>query len=312
MRGLLEYIVRGRFEAITATTACAGLSPVFPPLSYISGAVVGLATLRYGLYEGLLVVAGATLLSGILANLLLHTTMPAVAMFCVTWAPVWLLAVVLRVSASQGLVLATAGLLGVAAILGFHVVVDNSVEWWRDVLDKLLTLGLKESQLYPDAQALERFDLVLDALAPVMTGVLVSGLILGSVVTVLLARWWHSALDNPGGFGKEFRALKLDRRIGIAVLAVVLMTVFADEATGGAGREFLCVAMVLYLFQGLALAHSAVALSGASTAWLLGLYLLVVIGTAVRPEIIFLLSLTGFLDTWLNFRGRWSARARNN
>ena len=50
--------MRGRFQAITVSAVCAALCLLLPPLSYISGAVIGLVTLRNGLLEGAYVIAG--------------------------------------------------------------------------------------------------------------------------------------------------------------------------------------------------------------------------------------------------------------
>ncbi len=40
-----------------------------------------------------------------------------------------------------------------------------------------------------------------------IAGMLGAGTAIGSVLCLLLARYWQAALYNPGGFGQEFRAL---------------------------------------------------------------------------------------------------------
>ncbi len=161
--------------------------------------------------------------------------------------------------------------------------------------------------LSPDPQALAQLDRILDGLAPVMTGLLAAGIIFGAVLTLLLARWWHSLVDNPGGFGKEFRALRLDRRLGFIVLGLALVAWLGSGAVGGLGRELLSVALVLYFFQGLAMIHGVVAQTSASRGWLFALYLGAAFATA---QIVLLVAIGGLADSWLDIRGRLSARGQ--
>ncbi len=307
MRALIGFIVRGRFQAIVIATICAALAPVFAPLNYVSGAVIGLMTLRYGAYEGFVVLAATTALFGTLAVLMLNSAMPTILILALTWAPTWVLATTLRLTSSQGAALAVAGALAVLAVIVFHGFVDNATDWWSGLLDRLLARGIEELNLSPDPQALAQLDRILDGLAPVMTGLLAAGIIFGAVLTLLLARWWHSLVDNPGGFGKEFRALRLDRRLGFIVLGLALVAWLGSGAVGGLGRELLSVALVLYFFQGLAMIHGVVAQTSASRGWLFALYLGAAFATA---QIVLLVAIGGLADSWLDIRGRLSARGQ--
>ncbi len=95
MHRLLTFIMRGRVHAMTASAVCAVLSLVVPPLSYISGAIIGLATLKHGPREGALVVAGSLLLAGFFALAMVGSVMPAGAFLLMSWLPAWILAWVL-------------------------------------------------------------------------------------------------------------------------------------------------------------------------------------------------------------------------
>ncbi len=132
MRALIGFIVRGRFQAIVIATICAALAPVFAPLNYVSGAVIGLMTLRYGAYEGFVVLAATTALFGTLAVLMLNSAMPAILILALTWAPTWVLATTLRLTSSQGAALAVAGALAVLAVIVFHGFVDNATDCGAD------------------------------------------------------------------------------------------------------------------------------------------------------------------------------------
>jgi hypothetical protein len=304
LRRFLELLLRRRAGATIAAAALAALVPLFTPLCYLSGAVVSVATLRYGWREGLSVIGGAVALLGGLAYLVVKSLAPALLMAVFVWLPVWALSAVLRISASQGAMLALGGALAVAIVVGYHVFTSGSAEWWRSVLEEVVARAIDELNLAPTQGVLEQLDRVLDLLAPIMTGLLISAVLLMAILTSMLGRYWHAVLDNPGGFGKEFRALRLDRRVGWVVLAAVLIGAFAGRSLAPVAQEVVCVAVVLFLFQGLAVAHGVVAQTKASIGWLIVLYVLLGI---VTPQMIVLLALIGFLDTWVNLRGRFGA-----
>ncbi|NIR91244.1 MAG: hypothetical protein GWN53_13720 [Gammaproteobacteria bacterium] len=285
-------------EAITASSVCAALSLLLPPISYLSGAVVALATLRNGTAEGGVVIAGSAALAGAFTWFLIGTPYPVLAFAAVTWLPVWLLAAVLRTTASQGTALAAAAAMGAALTIAFHLTLGDPGAWWREVLGEFIDQRFAPAD--PAAQA--RLDELIDAWAPAMTAFLGAAVVLGFVLTLLLARWWHAVLDNPGGFGREFRELRIDRRVGVAVAVIALATLMFNRATGGLAADLLAPAVTIYLFQGLAVAHAVVASRDASVGWLVGLY--VMLGL-LPPHVGVVLACVGFVDGWVDFRRRW-------
>ena len=215
MRAFASYIMRGRFQAITVSAVCAALCLLFPPLSYISGAVIGLVTLRNGPLEGVFVIGGSVLLAGAFTAVMIRSPYPILVFAIVTWIPIWILAMVLRTRQSQGLALTVGVLVGALGVFALNVALDSPAAWWRELLDQAVLQTVKQSQLDVDAQTLDRLASALDDVAPLMTGLVAAGTVFGLFFTLLLARWWHALLDNPGGFGREFRALRIDRRVGL-------------------------------------------------------------------------------------------------
>lgn len=299
MRAFLAYVMRGRMEAITASSVCAALSLLLPPISYLSGAVVALATLRNGVVEGAIVIAGSAALAGAFTWFLVGTPYPVIAFAAVTWLPVCLLAAVLRMTASQGAALVAAAAMGAALTVAFHLTLGDPAAWWREVLGEFIDQRFAPA----DTAAQARIDELLEVWAPAMTAFLGAAVALGLVLTLLLARWWHALLDNPGGFAREFRELRIDRRVGGAVVLIALAALLFNRATGGLAADLLAPAVTIYLFQGLAVAHAFVAARNASVWWLVGLY--VALGL-LPPHVGVLLASVGFVDGWMDFRRRWA------
>jgi hypothetical protein len=298
---LVSYVLRGRTQAITVAAACAALSLLLPPISYVSGAVIALATLRHGAREGGLVIGGAGLLTSVLSLLVVGSVYPVVVFLALTWVPVWVLAGVLRATAEQGTVLLVAGALGVVVLGIVHLLLADPTAWWEALLQRFVDDVVQEAPSLAGGAGQEQLSALIHSLAPVMTGLVVAGTVLGLILALFLARWWHALVDNPGGFGREFRALTIDRRFALLALAVVIVALTANSLTGGLAVDAVFIIVVLYMLQGLAVVHSVVNSRGASIGWLVGLYLLLFLRP---PQVMVLLALTGFADVWMNLRAR--------
>ncbi len=306
MSGLLSYIASGRVQAATASSLCAVASLKFPPLSYLSGAVIGVMTLRYGVAEGALMIVGSGAIAGVISWLLLSTALPALAFAVATWIPVWLLAALLRVTRAQGRMLTGASALGALMVVVFHIAVSDAAPWWRDLLNGLFLAGAERGGLQLEPAQIEQLRVVIDTVSGYMTGIIAAGTVLGLVLTVMLARWWQAALDNRGAFAREFRVLRLPRRFGLVAAAVLALAMLANEATGGIAGELVWIVVVAYLLQGLAVIHAIVAGRARAPLWLFGSYLLFGL-LPVQGGLV--LAMLGYADEWLGLRRRFAGGA---
>lgn len=294
MRLLASYLMRGRYQAALAVAACAALSLLLPPLAYLSGAGVGLVTLRHGAREGLLVTLIAAFALGLIAFISLGNPSPGLAFVLVVWLPVGLLAWVLRATHSLACMLMAAGLLGVALVVGMHLFIADPATWWHETLEITVRPALEQSGLMTDAKQMQRW---LDEAGRIMTGLMAATMVLSLVFSLFIARWWQALLYNAGGFGREFRALRFNRGMALPALIALAFTLLGEGNSAQIAGELLTVALVLYTLQGLALAHWWVAKVGAHLAWLVALYGLIL----ALPQASMLLALAGLASTWWNF-----------
>ena len=234
MRSLLTFVMRGRAHVITACAVCSVFSLVVFPLNYVSGALLGLATLRNGAFEGALVLLGSTALGGAFMYAAIENFRPVALLALLSWTPLWVLAVVLRQTRSQGAALAAGGLLVAAVVVVVRIILGDPVAWWTNVLEELFSWLSLSSDWGP----------FIERIAPLMTGVVAAGALLGLAVTLMLARWWHAVLDRPGGFGEEFRALRMPRHSGYAALVLAAVAWFADGWLSHLAYEWLMILVV--------------------------------------------------------------------
>lgn len=310
MRALAAYIMKGRMQAILVAAVTAVLSLLLMPLSYLSGATVALVTLRVGLQQGLFVIFGAGMAAGLLFVLITGSPLPALAFVFVLWLPVMILAISLRRTASLPRSLLLGGVFGAALVLGIHAGTDNPAQWWQLQFEQMLQMAAEmEAAGEVEQQGLAELREVLLELAQQMTGILAAALSLTLIGSLLIGRWWQAMLYNPGGFRQEFHALKLGRGAALGTVALLVASML-DAGFSAIAADLLIIAGLLLTLQGIAVAHGLVAKSGASTAWLIGMYVLLALPMTMG-QMMLVLVITGFGDNFFDFRAFFGKKAKD-
>lgn len=274
MRGLAEYVMRGRREALLVALIAAAV----PMLFWISAVVIGLVTLRRGASDGFTVMLWAALPTFVHAWY--GDPMPLAALFGTAVS-----ASVLRLTVSWPWALCTTTALGLLLSGGLYTVgraylanVEAIVAAFYESISKQATDPAAASALrVPTTEEIAG-----------MFG-LVHGLTL--VICLVLSRWWQALLYNPGGFRTEFHALRLHpvQALGLVVLAVGL------NALGPGFRIWAWIALVPLLFAGIGLMHALLA-DRAGSGWLGLFYAALLILPPVRQLLIVLAALDGWID----------------
>ncbi len=282
MKGLAEFVMRGRLQALLVIVAGAG-SLLF---CWISAAALALVTLRKGAGAGAWLFMWALLPAGTLVYAFGDTGPLALLVGTMV------LALVLR--ATVNLPLAVLAAVGVGAGTGLAMVAFSGA-----YLDQMAAyfgefLGSMEQQLSQGGQPVE----LPRPGATQIAGMLGAGTAMMSVLCLLLARYWQAALYNPGGFGAEFKALYYPATVS-SVLVIVALVLYG---LGTQYRTWMVSCLIPLTFAGLALIHTRLELRGRGRGWLTGFYIAWVIFDPVKILVVFL----AIADSWLNFRQRWS------
>lgn len=284
MKGLAEFVMRGRFQALLVTVAGAG-SLLF---CWISAAVVALITLRKGVGSGMWLLMWAMLPAGTLMiafgdsgplTLLLGTMFLALVLRATVNLPLAILASIV-VGAVTGL--------GLIAFGGAFL--DQIVAYFGDFLASL------EQQLAQGEQAV----VLARPNALQIAGMMGAGTASTAVLCLLLARYWQSSLYNPGGFGEEFKALYYPATVSIS-LAVAAIAV---ASLGTQYRTWALMCVIPLNFAGLALVHARAESRGQGKGWLAGFYVAWLLLDPVKLMVVF----AAIADSWFNFRQRWSGK----
>lgn len=295
MRFLANYIMRGPLQAIlvTSVTALLGLvAPLLAPLSYLSGAALGLVTLRFGLNEAAKVMGGSAVATALLGTLLVGNPLPPLVYALLLWLPVVVVTYSLRRTVSLPRSLLLAALFGAMLVIGMHVAMTDPAAWWTRALQQALANATPEQQ-----QVLQP---VMGEAARLMTGIVAVAVVLGILVSLLLARWWQAQLYHPGGFRSEFHALRLGKVVALVTAALVVLSGLSWQGSALLG-DLLPLLLLLLLLQGLAVVHAVVARSGASVGWLVAVYVMLAL-PVVMAQTALVLAVAGLVDNWMNFR----------
>lgn len=284
MRALAEFIMRGRMQATLVVVVSAAL----PLLFWLSAAAGSLVLLRRGWSDA----------AGILAWALL----PAIGWWYFGEPRTLLvllgalsLALLLRASLSWNRVLLCSVALGLVYGLVLGAVFREPIEAMALELQKLMPQMLDgvHQQLSVDERA--RLDSLI---APVLTGLIAALLQIVSLLSLILGRYWQALLYNPGGFGREFRALRLPTPL--AMLLLVGMLLGPNLGPQMAMLTPLC--SVPLAFAGIALLHGLVAQGRMAKFWLVGLYITLLLFLQLTYPLLVVLAI---VDSLLDFRGRF-------
>jgi len=302
MRALATYIMRGPVQAmlVTAALALVSLIPVLGMVSVLSGAAVALVTLRYGARQGLMVLLGACLVTSIFMYFVFGTMVLGLMFALLLWLPLLCLALLLRNGGSWSILLDAAAAMGIAGIALFYLLLGDPLPFWQATLGQLMNIMASQGGMGDMSQVQAQIPLI----AEWMTGMLAAALVMGLVLSMMLARWWQSLLFNPGGFKQEFYALRQSRVASLTVLVILLFSLFDLGLISNFAGDIMITVVVVYSVVGLALIHFLVVRTGKHSAWLVGVYVLLFI---LPPQMMMVLASAGFADSWLNFRERLPA-----
>lgn len=285
MRALADFIMRGRMQAIVVVAGSAAL----PMFFWLCAAAGSLVLLRRGLNDAL--------------GVLVWAVLPALVWWYFGDPRTLLvllgsfgLALLLRNQGSWPRVMLCSVGLGLLFAWALGVVFGEPIAALATELQKVLPDMLSDSyqQLSVDEQA--RLGALL---TPVLTGLLAALLQITTLLSLMLGRYWQAALYNPGGFGLEFRALRLSPVVAIVLLVGMLL----GPSLGAQMAMLAPLCSVPLVFAGVALVHGLVKQGRMSRFWLVGLYVTLVLFMQLLYPLLVVLAI---VDSLFDFRGRAS------
>ena len=293
MRFLAAFAMRGRLQALVAICGLAFASLALPPLSLLSSALLALVALRLGAKESGWVLLLALLALGLGGVLLTGNAMESVLYGAILWLPVWPMALVLRETRRLEWSMEASAGLGLLAVLGVYLLVDDPVALWRERLQFFTQPMLDNASADLDTVTLAK---ALDSLSHYLTGAMAGGSVMSVILSVLIARWQQAVLFNPGGFRSEFVALRLHAGVAYAALACIAAGMLGSGVFAEIAWNLNIVLLMLFTIGGFSILH---AILGSKSFWIAGIYVaLIIMPQFLLPPV----ALLGLSDPWLDWR----------
>jgi hypothetical protein len=295
---LARTVMAGRLQAVSITVLFAVLALFLPPFSLLSSGAVGLVSLRNGWQAGLSIIGIGTIILSLMSLLIGDPTVGLVYGLS-SWLPVLLVAHVLRQTSSWQLTFQVIVGLMVVIMLMVHVLVPDLNSLWQTLLNEMFAPVIEQAS--PDEAS--QFRELIERVSGLMTGVLAASVMSSTVLALFIARSWQAQLFNPGGFGEEFRELRLGiPSAGIAVAAFVAALLIQAPWI----QELAVIVILPFFFQGIAVIHGINRLLNWHVAVLVVMYFLMILAL---PQMMALLSATGLIDSFIDFRKRLVSKA---
>jgi hypothetical protein len=270
MRGLAEYVMSGRRQAITAAL----LIGIIPLVNLLSPVITGLVMLRKGPKEALAVMAWAILpLAG--------------------WAWVGDIVPLILLIGIAGLAFLLRETESWEFTLLASIAVGVSVEVYMRLQPELLNVLFQQMDAYLQANNVQGVS--LDDVRRVMPTVFGAVYMFLAVMLLILTRWLQAALYNPGGFQTEFHRLRIEQKVTLLLIVLMLIANFGIVLP----QSWVLYFVMPLLFSGIALVHGVVGRRQLSSMWLVAFYALLMLPPALQIVV-----LAAIIDSWYNFRAR--------
>lgn len=280
MIALANFILRGRVQAL----AVAFIGSFFP---LISSATIALVSLCKGAKEGLLLFLWLSLILVLIQQA--STDNPLLAAVSIASLGIMVIAAKVHrhLASWQWTLLATIAI-SVACAFSFGLLMGSEVTAFLTTVEAMFAAINSKQQ---DAQ------ISLDLTESMLLGIVATLLAIGSIMSLMLARWWQAGIYNPGGFQKEFHSFKIEAKVAVILVAVLLAGQFMSKSS----QIWSDLAALPLLIAGIALVHFAVKLLDQGRQWLAFLYVGIIL--AGKPVTVILLVL-GLTDSLIDLRSR--------
>jgi hypothetical protein len=291
------FIMAGRIQAAIFVIVSTLVSLMLPPMLVFSNAAIALITLRKGWQQGIIYSLLATATLMIVSVVIKQDLSGGFIAGLVTWLPILFIASVLALTSSWSKTLQLILLIAVVGVLLFHFLFPDAAAFWVQLLEPIKPL-LKQSYQFTDA----KIDESINIASAWMTGTFAATFALLTIISLMIARNWQAQLYNPGGFGEEFRQIRIGKQASIGLLIGIALAVFTNNQMI---TELIMVAIAIFMFQGLSVAHSLVKQRGMGSGWLIALYALMFI---LLIQMIVLLATIGLIDNFVDFRQKQASK----
>lgn len=286
---LANFSLKGYSQAVFSLSLTLLLTVVFPPIFWLNSALIGFLIYHRSGKE-LVQITSLTLLFSFLVLQFGIGAGMAVIGLGLMWLPVIIAVYLAKRFNAYALGSEVLVLLSLISVVVVFAIFGDLTEYWKELVKQLLTnpnMGASEAELQQ----------LLEGVGTSTTGWIVSGVLLGSLLSYTLAGFWCRILQKNVIKDMRFGNIHFSKMlsiIGIAVLITSLSKWVLFE-------NMVPSVIVGFSFVGIAIVHQLILEKTKSRAWLLGFYFLLIM---LFGQVSLFLAIIGLTDFWMHYRYR--------
>lgn len=258
--------------------------------------LLALMTLRRGAKEGAILLLATCLPVIMLSHWYVQPLMWKLQL--ASQVAVWLMALLLRTTASWTLLLELIAVCGVILIAALHAIYPEIASFWQQyLLTTLKGIQVNGPEMFAKLDV-GQLQWLSGNFAKIASGAFMTELVFSNLVILALARYLQASLYNPGGLKKELYYVHFS--IIPVVLTLILLSL-AWLAKVSFLQDSTLILLLPFICAGLSLVHWSSASLKGQTYYLIGFYVLMVL---LFLQVIAALILAGMADAIFNFRNR--------
>jgi len=288
-----EFVLKSNKRAILVALLCAFV----PLLGWVGAVVVALVTLCKSIADGFVVLLWAALPYIVIA---VHTRSWALLLHGVVFGSlfVWVLAVLWRLSKKFVLVVESAVMLGLLAVVIIHLILPNPHAWWTQYIIAHANKLISTANINLNMGWVKK---ATQMVVPYMTGVQSVIILFGAILQVIIARALQANLANSWLWREEWLKFRLSKK-RVMFLLLWLVFFWIDLSLL---QDLLPVLFFPLLFAGISLGHSCIITLKLSPMFIWSFYLLIFASLLFMPILLSVLVVAAILDSFLDFRTRF-------
>lgn len=286
---LANFALKGYSQAILSISVALLLTLVFPPVFWLSSALIGFLIYQRNEKEILKVIAFVLIFSFLVLQFSLGAGFVAIAL-ALLWLPVSAAVYVAKKyrAYSLGVELLVLFALLVAALT--ILVAGDLQQYWKELIRQML----EQQGNKPVDQQMQ---LIIDSIGKTTTGWVISGALLGSLLSYFLAGFWNKVLTEKPALDLTFGNLRVSQLLTLVGIAVLL----ASFSQWLVIENMVPTVIVGFSLIGVAIVHQLILIKTNNTTWLLGFYFLLIL---LFGELSLFLAMIGLSDYWMHYRNK--------
>jgi hypothetical protein len=288
---MASFIMSGKLQALVFILLTALASFWFPPFILLSAAATTLIALRKGWQAAIPMLSIGALGLIALAQVINGQIQNELQTIFLQWLPLLFFAVLLTRTVSWQAVLQSMFVIGLVGVALMYALIPDTVGFWQAQLVNVMQ-PMIESKQQTEKEVIEN----AAAMAMWASGAMMAGLIVFWLLTLFIARHWQAQLFEPGGFAIEFRALNTGKLPALIIIGVILFIIISKNVIA---INLLIAGMMVFLFHALGLIHGLVRQLNMHGAWLIGIYVFLLLALQVALVLLIAFAL---IDSFADFR----------